>query len=417
MKRFRHLVPFVLGVAAISCTSQSEFSDPDLAFSTSLIHAQFAIASPRPFTFVLVADDANTSEAAELRARLPHALRNRLVHEIRERWSTCENGDPARWHQSDVRLVLARPSAPDGEALLSSVDIPNLAWITNTSKEEEIDAIIAATTVALEQRLAKPAEAYRPLRATKRAIDLLAGARSPETASESEFIATLPRWGNVEVIVANTRDDADVSPIEDLIPTRSMDESAFYSKISIIGPSTLGNVFCEVLPLGDSRLERWSHELYARFIGWPCTNQDTWDHLMGGYFVTCGETCYGRAPAISPDGSAQCRAFIEQSDLTACDPARGWSDPAGVPTFVTQWETKLRQCEIAQHTGEKLDACRHSIECPDCGGGFCATELPELVSPNSHCPGAEFPWPLRFTGGAIAASVGLLHVYCDTGVH
>ncbi len=408
-------LPFALVLSASACQSAPEFSIPEPAYSTSVIHAQFAFASQR-LIFVLVADDANTSEAAELRARLPHALRNRLVHEVRSQWTTCGNGDPGQWHPGDARVVIARPSASDAEALLTWVDVPDLAWITNTSKEEDVDAIIAATAVALETRLAKPGESYRPLRVTKRAIDLITGARSAENAAESNFMATLPPWAQLDVIVANTRDDEDVSPVEDFVPIRSIDEPSFYPKISVIGPSTLGNVFCNVSPLGDSRLERWADEVDPRFISWPCTNQDTWDHLMGTLLASCGSTCYGGAPAVSPDGSAQCRAFIDQPDLTSCNPARGWSDPGGVATFVTQWGMNLRHCEIAQHTGEKLVACRHSLECLDCGGGFCMTEVPGLITPDSFCADGK-GWSLRFTGGSIAAWVGLLHVYCDTGVH
>ena len=76
--------------------------------------------------------------------------------------------DPARWQPSDIRIVVARPSAPDGEALLTPIDTPSLGWITNNALKEDIAPIANAALDALGKRLALSGEAYRPLRATSR---------------------------------------------------------------------------------------------------------------------------------------------------------------------------------------------------------------------------------------------------------
>lgn len=417
MKLSRYLLSLALVISGLSCHVGSEFSDPDAAYSTSLIHEQLAIASPTPYVFLLVADDANTLEAAALRERLPQALRHRLVDEVREHWTYCANGDPARWHPGDTRVVVARPSAPSTEVLLTWVDAPNLAWITNTSKQEEVDTIITATDEALAQRLAKPEESYRPLRAATRTIDLITGTRAPENNAESEFIGTLPQWFTLEVIVANTREDEDASPIENLLPIQTMNETSWIANLSMIGPSASGSAFCDVYPLSDSRLERWAERMNARFIAWPCNHQDTWDGILQRLSVSCGTRCYGHPPVILSDGSAKCRAFIDQVDLDKCDPSRGWSDPGGTAIFAHRWGIRMRQCEIMQHMGANLNACRHSLECPNCGSGFCVTEFPGLVLPEKYCPGSDVPWSMRFTGGSLATPQGLLHVFCDTGIH
>jgi hypothetical protein len=298
--------------------------------------------------------------------------------------------------------------------LLTPLDIPNLAWLTQTSKEEEIDAVISATTEALGNRFAQAGEVYRPLHTAARAVDLLSGARSPVNAAEGEFVATLPKALKMQIIVATTRNDEDPSPIKQLLPAESQ-KDIFIAGYSVIGPSLGGDATCNVYPLGTSRVENWTEQVSGSFIAWPCDYQDTWDRLMVSGYADCGPICQSRPLNISSSGSVDCRIFIDQPNLDACDPAQGWLDPDGKATFVDRFGINLRRCEILQHTGAKLDACRNSLECTACGSGFCATEVPELVAPESYCNGTGVPWPLRFTGGATATNAEYINIVCATG--
>ncbi len=105
----------------------------------------------------------NCGKAAPIAGR-----RISLIHEYDEVWRSCLAIDPAQWRPSDIRIVVARPSAPDGETLLTPVDTPSLEWITNNALKEDIAPIANAALDALGKRLALSGEAYRPLRATSR---------------------------------------------------------------------------------------------------------------------------------------------------------------------------------------------------------------------------------------------------------
>ena len=413
MTAHRHLL-FCAALAVATSSCQADLGQsPTEPSTTSLIQAEGVVART-PLVFLLVADDANSIEAAELRERVTQSVREGLIHEYDEVWRSCLAIDPAQWQPSDIRIVVARPSAPDGEALLTPVDTPSLAWITNNASFEDIAPIANATLDALGKRLALPGEAYRPLRATSRAVDLLTGTRPPLDALESAFVASLPKDFHIRVVVASTRDDEDIQPIEQLQPTVTAGDRIFRNYL-VVGPSAAGNSVCDVYPLGNSRLEQWSDSLDANFHAWPCGNDDVWNGLARGAWADCAPWCFSRAIDVSPDGFAACRIFVDQLDLTRCDATNGWKDPDGKPTFFTHYETLMRRCEIVQHTGTNLEACRHSRECTDCPGGFCVTEVPSLGSSGPGCAGDDVLWPIRFTGGAIATNYAWLTMLCDTG--
>lgn len=408
------VLSWVLGVFAFSCQSDFPFSNPEPAQTSSLASPRISIGNPHARVFMFVVDDADTPDAAAVRARLPQSLRERLLHDVHEHWNTGENADPARWHPGDARVLLVRPSASDTEALLTWVDVPDLAWITTTSKEEEIEPITLATTQALENRLAKPDDVYRPLRATASTLDLISRQREPANASEMQFMATLPGYFSLDVVIASTRTDTDPIPTTSTMTAWDQNEQFYISDITVIGPFPGGNVACEVYAHGDTPLEQWADGVFARFVAWPCLNEDTWRTLLGGWFFDGSGQCYSHPISIAADGSANCKVFLDQPNLSHCDPARGWRDIDGANQFGTYWGKMYRRCEIEQFAGAKLETCRHSLQCPDCGSGFCVTEVPELVPPQEVCPGTEVPWPLRFTGGSIAVSEGFLQIYCET---
>jgi hypothetical protein len=365
-----------------------------------------------PIIMLVVADDADTTDAAALRDRVAGSVRAGLLHVREERFGSCGNPDPAAWHPGDVRVIVARPSAPDGAALLTPLDSPALAWITQTSSNTEIDAVVAAATEALGQRLAQPGEVYRPLRAARRALDLVNGARAPESAAETALKASLPEDAIKLVLVASTRDDEDTTPVAALLP----DEATLgTSSIAVVGPFTPMAGTCWIGAPGNTRLEAWSKALsWQRVITWPCDDQHIWDGLISTGWCDGGPVCEPWPIAVSADGVADCQVLIDQADLGACDPTHGFHDPGGKATFVDRQGTKLRRCEVAALEGADLQSCRESLDCSGCPSGWCVTEVPELADLWTCEPGT-FQWPLRFIGGAEIAEGGWIDITCNVG--
>ena len=413
MKTIRPLLPFVIALAAISCQSEPDTGNPDVS---SLITTEGYLMHSTPSVILIVADDADSPDALQLRTKLAQSLRYGLEQEYQARWHGCGNPDPAQWHEGDIRVVLARPSAPDNESLLTSVEIPDLAWTTQSSKLEEIDAVVAAATEGLEKRLAVAGEVYRPLHATARAVDLITGARKAENDAENGFVTSLPKDFMLQVFTASTRADEDPSPVSQVLPAQTPHENISDIRYSVITPSTMGGTICRIDPPGASRIEYWAKALDASVWAWPCDYQDTWDSLMIRGWADCGPACHSRPLLVAADGTVECKAFIEQPDLERCDPTRGWRDPGGKATIVERNGVTLRKCEIMQHSGAALEACRKSLECVDCGSGFCATEVKEIQQwDNSVCSGGEVQWPLRFTGGAFERQNSWVTISCMTG--
>ncbi|MDC3961128.1 hypothetical protein [Polyangium jinanense] len=361
-----------------------------------------------PSVYVLVVDDANTPEAAALRARAAQALRASLLAYVERRGESCVGTrDPAEWRPGDDRVVIVRASAPTQLSLVTPIDRPALAWTTITSKEEEIDAVVAAATEAMEQRLAMPGETYRPLRAASRALDLLKGLQAPETESETAFVASLAKGTIQALVVASTRDDEDVVPPADLVPNE-VSLSSTYRTI-VVTPSNAGQ--CQIGEAESTRLEAWGELVGARDYGWPCDDDSTWNLMLHPGFVDCGHLCVERPIQVDTSGAAACKVHVEQPDLERCDPDKGWRDPGGKEILVEWNGQTLRRCEVVQHEGAALESCRTSPDCPGCASGFCVTDV---SFEEATCEEGKHHWPLRFTGGARALPYGRLELTCDT---
>lgn len=397
----------VLSVCALAACG----TDPvALSPETSSQETLDARLSQRAHTvIVLVVDDAATAEAGQLRDRVVESVRAGLLSEIEERWHNCGNPDPAAWHPGDVRLVVARPSAADGEALLTPIEMPSLAWITKRSTADEVDAVVAGAAQALALRLADAGEPYRPLRAAKRAVDLVTGARAPATDAEAAFAASLPLNAATRLVVASTRDDEDSTSLDELW----LDSTESATSIAVVLPADSSGAFCAVSGPGDTRLQAWGKQVEAALTAWPCSDEDQWDSILRSCCVDCGPTCHAQPLAVSSDGLVECRVHVDQTDLERCDPERGFSDPDGQPTFVDREGAQLRRCEVAQLTGAALEACRFTLDCVGCSSGFCATEVQELSQPDA-CQSQGYSWPLRIVGGALDVDSGWIHVICQT---
>ncbi|MRG92405.1 hypothetical protein [Polyangium spumosum] len=401
---------FSAGLAATACDGPAAV--PVTPSTTALYESQMYVGRGTPNVYVLVVDDADTPEAAELRQHATEALRAALLGNVRSREDGCwGTNDPAEWRPGDDQVVIVRPSAPTALSLVTPIDRPALAWKTITSKAEEVDAVVAAAAEALEARLAAPGESYRPLRAARRALDLMEGLHAPETDAEAEFVASLARGTMHALLLASTRDDEDVAPPADLLPSELARDSTY--RMSLVVPSNAGEFGCQIFKQGKTRLEAWGKLVYSTDYAWPCDDKTAWANMLGtSYFLSCGLPCLERPLQIDASGRAECKFHVAQPDLEQCDPAKGWRDPTEGEAFAEYGGEKLRRCEIVQHEGADLEACRTSPDCPDCPSGFCVTEVDFFHG--STCPEGEYLWNFRFTGGARAVPFGLLEMSCAT---
>lgn len=128
------------------------------------------------------------------------------------------------------------------------------------------------------------------------------------------------------------------------------------------------------------------------------------------------DNCLTWSPRIDADGVAACTATAHVRVDATCDPAYGWLDPVGPGgerasrvEHDAQYDYDYRVCEIRQLTGSALASCIHSLDCPDCEPGWCATEVSELLDQCS----TTYPDPLRFVQGSDNAPGGRIIIRCE----
>ncbi len=70
--------------------------------TSALVSAEGGLIAESPKVIVLVVDDADTAEAAQLRERVAQSVRASLLAVIESRWGTCGSADPAQWHPGEL---------------------------------------------------------------------------------------------------------------------------------------------------------------------------------------------------------------------------------------------------------------------------------------------------------------------------
>ncbi len=404
---------FLLGAAALLATACSSAPVvPASAETTDLVTLEGTLSEWPPTVLVVVADDATTADAATLRQWAAESVRGALVGDIGDLSGECGDPDPAAWHPLNLRVMIARPSAPDAEVLLTPLDVPALALVTETTEDSQVDAVVAAVTGALGQRLAQPGDVYRPLRAAQRALELVTGSRPPDTAAEEAVLASVPAGSVTAMLVASTRDDEDTTPVAQLVPSLQAQAQAY---TSVAGPFTASAGTCRVYGSDGSRLATWAQADRIGFLyASTCTDATTWDALLELGSADCFTPCWQWPLPVTAEGVALCTMFVDQADLSGCDASRGWQDPGGQPTLVDDLGATLRRCEVVQLTGAALQSCREELACSGCGAGWCATDVAAAVAP-SYCDqaGEAYAWPLRYLGGAISPPAERLQLLCD----
>lgn len=287
-------------------------------------------------------------------------------------------------------------------------DDPNLRLQSNTWNPDGTALANAVQASFANGPTAAAGAPYPLLSAVRYTVDLLAGARDPATDAE-RHVADAGTGAHVEVVVATTRDD----------------ESAGTVATYALPSNALGNPFVHtVLPAGPGgcsatvpaplapRVDEW-HPIES--LSWPCSiNAIGWIGILG-VAADCVPLCLESPIVVDADGSAECRVTVTALDSAPCDPARGWVDPPGGPA-VTRDPSGLdfRKCEVQELTGDALEKCRSTEDCPDCGSGWCRTDLTDITGwQDADCHGGGVTTHLRFVGGAIAGSNAGLAFTCN----
>ena len=357
-------------------------------------------------TFLAVVDD--TASAAPLRDALASAF-DGLDAARDARPGTCGAPfDPAAWHAVDRSVVIVHPSGVGSARFSSPANTATLRWRERDQTENGRIGWMAAVRAALAQ----PAEAGAPflaLAAFQDSAALVYGQRQPTTADEQALLSALPTGGSPRSLIV-----AVALATEDQSPGAAGQYMSFTPDDLIVPAAT---------PSTSTACQRPLESTTPRYAGWgspqlwPCDAPQFFDR---GAF-DCRANCLTRPIAISNTGSALCRVTATYAGTAACPAELGWRDPLEpngqrAPRVEHGRAGDTRTCEVQQLDGAALVSCRSSLDCSGCEPGWCATEVPELISAQ-FCPAGDHYSPLRFVRGADSGPDSMsdvtLSVICD----
>ena len=389
-----------LALLVLGCSSST--ADPP-SRSGGQLQIDYMFWGETSRTTLLIIDDVPSTAGATLRETSVDELRESLHQVVETAWGSCSSGDPAEDHYTDERVVVAFPSAPK-LTLLGPDSLPGLAWITETTQHEEVEAMAKATSAALGARLAQGGETYQPIRTATNATELLLGLRAPTTADEQALLGALDPRSYVRVLVASTRDDEGADTVESLKSAWSTIESKsrLVDRV-VVGPFDQ----CAASEHGHgARLFEWGEHGRGQTRPWPCATPwfERWSPGR------CVPSCLPESITELESGVLACRIWVDQLDPAGCDPVRGRRDPEGAATWVDFDGETLRRCELVQLTGLALTSCQSDLGCKGCQAGWCATKVPELL--DEGCSAGTIPRPFRWIGGAIGGAKRIA-IQCD----
>jgi hypothetical protein len=147
---------------------------------------------PARLVIVIAVDDEPSPEAASIRAQTIFALRPTLERTFRA--GLGYDGallDPAAWHPVDLRVVIVHPSATGSARVFGPSDDPRLALVAADASIAQVDAMADATAKAIQAFVASEGDPYALLDASAWTMRLLAHARAPADAHETNLVAAL----------------------------------------------------------------------------------------------------------------------------------------------------------------------------------------------------------------------------------
>ncbi len=320
-----------------------------------------------PLSLLVVVDDG--VESTGLRDSIDEVEVTKELSKI-TRWDDAQ-ANPAIWFEVHVQAFVVRSSQPTlitGPFELNTVHLASLD--------------VAAFSHVLVTELRRPsagANANQLLAATRQAVQLLNGERSPTNTDESRIVAELPAiTPDRYITLVSARDDASPSSPDDY---RIHDDHKPAS-LGVVGEGGLG-----------PRLSAWERT-NGVLPPTPTTG------LFSTFFVD------GQCPSLlaktDENGKALCRVTIA-GGVPSCDPSRGWSDPivhgTSQPSWIDRGWGPMRVCEVRQLEGDQLALCQRG-EDPGASG---------------YCVDARYCGIARFTERAFPAGIGRVHVTiaCD----
>jgi hypothetical protein len=365
---------------------------------------------------VLVLDDAPTPDAANLRQAVVTAFGSEVGRLLgTERTCGSPVSDPAGWPVVHSPVVIVHPSAPLEERWTTPTDDPALDFRSNGWSDDGT-ALTDAVARGLSAPLAATGTPYSLLESVRATLDILGGRVAPGNVAEQRLADAQPAR-LIELVVATTRDDE--SPLA-VTAYSAPQVDGLQVSTTVVAPGTQPTPgFCESDAASvTGRIGEWLRSSgRPSTLAWPCDAPITDSFALFG-IVDCGALCWGAPIIVDAGGTAECRILAVGDTSEPCDPARGWIDPAGDDgsrrsTLETDdLGTVHRLCEIQQLTGDALANCRTSRECPDCGSGWCRTDLTGLGWDDSDCPSPGVVPHLRFVGGALAGARASVRISC-----
>jgi hypothetical protein len=336
-----------------------------------------------PIVALLVVDDGDAPEAVLVRDRVLDELNAQLTS---WRLEGVAVQDPAAWNPVDQTVVIAFPSALRETRLVGP-----FRYVEVQPSEATQNAFMDAVRVAMGD-LPSEQGAFLPLETFDQALGLVQRSRPPESAAETTVLRALPEPEYVVfAVLAAGRDDEGTGSIgvDRSEPARGV--HTVRSTLVPAGPED--GPFCSEAQ-GTGRLAEWIDANYISAIafGPECTRDDTssWPLLpgvVGTRYVLCV-----RPPGVDPDGRAACELTLE-IDGPECDETRGLFAMDGPVS-----ELGRTLCELRQHAGADLEACRTELNA-EVPSGWCWTDVADFAS--SRCaPELQPLTRMRMTGSA-----------------
>jgi hypothetical protein len=397
--RVRYVNVWAAALVAAGCGA-SESPPPVPADDTHTVTLRAGPAWPE--VYVVVADDR--PDATKLRDTLVRSF-------VDLDRPTGLAFDPAAFHPVDRRVIVAHPSAPVA-SVTSEVELPALHWHANQKTDLERAAWLDAMARALEPEQPE-AGPFAALAAYASATSLALGARAPETHDETAIVAALPAEGTTYVIAALAHEDESAGDSASYaVPLGNSAYPGFAILPRRAGSPTSAACY-DFGGATSDRYQAWVSAQHFYDVGhWPCSDESFLRPLIADFT----EDCFPWSPRIDADGVAACTATAHVRVDATCDPAYGWLDPLGAGgeraprvEHDAANDYDYRVCEVRQLTGSALASCVHSLDCPDCEPGWCATEVPELLEDCS----TTHPDQFRFVQGSDSVAQGRLIIRCE----
>lgn len=378
---WRAVVPVLF---AIACDS------PITVSSGSALQVSWDVATYThlPALLVITIDDGNDADAIALRSMITHEGLVSSFDMLLLR-SAPWVSDPASGSPGDAQIVIVHPRSG---TFVTPLDDPRLR-LSGAAPDAALDSAADAVIAHAQEGVVAEDSAYALIARTRDVVSLLLHERAARDARETAAADAMPDFRTVTVTMVTSRDDASRTRTMLLPPSTEADRTEYM---------TMAPCISNHLP-SFPNLEAWSKTLmHASIFSWvskPYCGDPIPIHVFeDNADYGCNVLASADGVARTADGAAECSITFDSTDISSCDPSRGWADPIGRDGIRRPWFDDVdgfatRRCEILQLTGAARTSCEQSVACEGCSPGFCATTL---LDESPSCPSLA-----RFVGSSL----------------